>query len=221
MPDDAKVGVSDIPKTIKGGFPWFESIGGRSITIEGVSLIGNNKGSSRYAAVVTLASRDMAKSFARKLKEKNLGPRAKVLNDEKDVEEFRAEMMKNNGWSADAPDGDKAITPNSGADIRGDASGFKHGFNPRRPRSPLRSGSRSPRRRSPSRRRRSPSSSPPKKRSRSPPRRRQRSRSRSPRRSRSPPKRRDSASRDRRGGGPSREGGGRESRSASRSRGRQ
>lgn len=158
MPDDKgsrTVGVSDLPRTIKG-YQWFEQVAGRSITVEGVSLLGNNKGATRYAALVVCKDRDNAKDFARKVKERNEGPRAKMLGSDKDVEVFRAEMVKNKGWSTDAPDGDKAITRHSGNDIRGDATGFSHGFNPyKRSRSRSRSG----RRRSPTppRRRRSPS----------------------------------------------------------------
>eukprot|EP00927_Polykrikos_kofoidii_P069612 TRINITY_DN65159_c0_g1_i1.p1 TRINITY_DN65159_c0_g1~~TRINITY_DN65159_c0_g1_i1.p1 ORF type:complete len:207 (+),score=17.11 TRINITY_DN65159_c0_g1_i1:108-728(+) len=180
MPDEKgarTVGVSDLPRTIKG-YQWFEALSSSRIKIEGVSLLGNNKGATRYAAVVVLETRDQAKEFARRVKDKQEGPRSKVLNSDADVEHFRAEMVKNKGWSSDAPDGDRAITPHSGADIRGDATGFKHGFNPRRVRSP-------------SRRRRTPSPSRSARRSRS------RSRSRSPRR-RSP-----SQSRRRRGGSPS------------------
>merc|ERR1719436_1533795 len=123
------VGISDIPKTIKG-FQWFEQVAGRSITIENVSLIGNNKGATRYAALVTLKSRAHAKDFEKKVKERNEAPRPRLLDADKDLDEFRNDMVKSKGWSKDAPDGDRGITPNSGADIRGDATGFKHGFNP-------------------------------------------------------------------------------------------
>jgi len=164
MPDDKgyrTVGVSDMPRTIKG-YQWFEQVAGRSVTIEGVSLLGNNKGATRYGALVVCKSRDHAKDFARRVKDKNEGPRAKVLNNDKDAEEFRAEMVKNKGWSTDAPDGDRAITSATGLDIRGDATGFSHGFNPYK-RSPSNPPRRSP---SPPRRRRSPSS-PKRRRSRS------------------------------------------------------
>merc|ERR1719433_2367143 len=154
------VGVSDMPKTIKG-YMWFEEISGRSIKIEGVSLLGNNKGATRYAAVVVCKSRDMAKDFARRVADKNAGPRAKLLGSDEEVEQFRQDMIKNKGWSADAPDGDKAITSNTGSDMRGDASGYTHGFNPYK-RSPKRSRSRSPRRS------RSPAGSPPRRRRASP-----------------------------------------------------
>merc|ERR1719188_2235674 len=123
------VGVSDLPKTIKG-YMWFEEVAGRSIKIDGVSLLGNNKGVTRYAAVVICKTRDMAKDFVKRVREKNQGPRAKLLSSDDEVEKFRQEMIKNRGWSTDAPDGDKAITASSGADIRGDATGFSHGFNP-------------------------------------------------------------------------------------------
>ncbi|CAK0906822.1 unnamed protein product [Prorocentrum cordatum] len=149
MPDDKSertVGVSDMPKTIKG-YQWFEALSGSRIKIEGVSLLGNNKGATRYAALVVCGSRDQAKDFVKKVKDKNEGPRAKLLSDDKSVEEFRADMVKNKGWSSDAPDGDKAINANTGLDMRGDSSGFTHGFNPYK-RSPSR---RPSRRRSPSR----------------------------------------------------------------------
>lgn len=198
-----------MPKTIKG-YQWFEQVSGKAISIEGVGLLGNNKGNTRYAATVVCKTREQAKDFAKRVKDRNEGPRAMVLNSDKAVLEFREEMAKSKGWSKEAPDGDKAITANTGADIRGDATGFKHGFNPYRKTSD-RSRSRS-RRRSPSpmpksrsrseRRRRSPS---PKR--RSPSRRRSRSRRRSTsrrgrsasRRGRSP-SRRHSRSRSRRGG---------------------
>lgn len=166
MPSDERgartVGVSDMPRTIKG-YQWFDQIAGRKITVEGVSLLGHNKGATRYAACVVCGSREQAKDFVKRVKERNDGPRARVLNDDREVEKFREEMAKSKGWSSDAPDGDKAITPSSGADIRGDATGFKHGFNPYK-RSDGDRRSRSRGRRSPSRKRRlsrSPSRSPP------------------------------------------------------------
>merc|ERR1711939_416264 len=76
--------------------------------------------------------REQAKDFAKRVRDKNAGPRARVLNSDKDVDEFRKEMVESKGWSKDAPDGDKAITANSGSDIRGDATGYKHGYNPHR-----------------------------------------------------------------------------------------
>lgn len=130
MPDERgsrSCGVSDIPKTIKG-YQWFEQVGGR--LVDSVSLLGNGRGGTRYASIVVCKSRDDAKDFARKVKAAEAGPRAKVLNGDKDVEAFKQEMAKSKGWSSDAPDGDKAITAKTGADIRGDASGFSHGFNP-------------------------------------------------------------------------------------------
>eukprot|EP00928_Gymnodinium_smaydae_P067031 TRINITY_DN49971_c0_g1_i1.p1 TRINITY_DN49971_c0_g1~~TRINITY_DN49971_c0_g1_i1.p1 ORF type:complete len:198 (-),score=13.56 TRINITY_DN49971_c0_g1_i1:154-747(-) len=147
------VGISDIPKTIKG-YQWFEQVAGRSISIESVSLIGNNKGATRYAALVICKSRDQAKDFVRRIKDRNEAPRGQLLNDDKEVDSFRNDMVKSKGWSKNAPDGDRGITPNSGADIRGDATGFKHGYNPyRRGASRSRSNGRS-RRRSRSRSRR-------------------------------------------------------------------
>merc|ERR1719188_2606795 len=88
------VGVSDLPKTIKG-YMWFEEVAGRSIKIDGVSLLGNNKGATRYAAVVICRSRDMAKDFVKRVRERNQGPRAKLLGCDNDVEKFRQEMIKN------------------------------------------------------------------------------------------------------------------------------
>mmetsp|Transcript_63572 Transcript_63572/g.138454 ORF Transcript_63572/g.138454 Transcript_63572/m.138454 type:complete len:220 (+) Transcript_63572:41-700(+) len=175
MPGDEKgartVGVSDMPRTIKG-YEWFEQLEGRGVKIEGVSMLGLKKGATRHAAVVVCKSRDQAKDFARRVKDKREGPRAKVLNSDKEVEQFRVDMAKTMGWSTDAPDGDKAITAHSGADIRGDATGYSHGFNPhKRGGSPNRSRSRS--------RRRSPSRSPA---------RRKRSRSRSRSKRKSPPR---------------------------------
>jgi len=156
-----------LPKTIKG-YMWFEEISGRNIKIDGVSLLGNNKGATRYAAIVLCKTRDMAKDFCRKVKEKDMGPRAKLLNNDDEVEKFRQEMIKNKGWSKDAPDGDKAINKNTGADIRGDASGFSHGFNPyKRSRSRSRRRSPTPPRRAAQRRSRSRSRSPKKSESRS------------------------------------------------------
>eukprot|EP00930_Biecheleria_cincta_P053365 TRINITY_DN38807_c0_g1_i1.p1 TRINITY_DN38807_c0_g1~~TRINITY_DN38807_c0_g1_i1.p1 ORF type:complete len:192 (+),score=21.97 TRINITY_DN38807_c0_g1_i1:88-663(+) len=126
------VGISDIPRTIKGGYSWFESQAGRHVKIQSVSLIGNNKGNSRYAALVVCRSREQAKELARNIRDKDAGPRAQALGSNQEVESFRKEMIESKGWSKDAPDGNRAITPNTGADIRGDATGFKHGFNPHR-----------------------------------------------------------------------------------------
>mmetsp|Transcript_48491 Transcript_48491/g.123023 ORF Transcript_48491/g.123023 Transcript_48491/m.123023 type:complete len:280 (-) Transcript_48491:84-923(-) len=189
MPDDRggrSVGVSDIPKTIKG-YQWFEEVAGKGISIDGLSLLGNNKGNTRYAAVVVCKDRADAKDFARRVMDKKQAPRAKLMDSDADVERFRKDMLETKGWSKDAPDGDKAITASSGVDVRGDATGFKHGFNPNRrsSRSPSRSRSRR-HSASPPRKRRSP----PKKRSPSRRRSRSRKRPRSPSRRRSPPRKR-------------------------------
>lgn len=191
--DGRVVGVSEMPRNVKG-YGWFQQFEGRECEISNVSMLGLRKGAVKHGALVECSTSKGAEAFARRIEEKEDGPRAKVLADQKAIDKFKSDLAEATGWQEAPPDkkGDLSAKPNPSA-TENQGGGGRSRSPRRRSRSPPRRKSPSPRRRSPSPRRKSPSprrrSPSPKRRSPSP-----RRKSLSPRRKRSPSPRKRSPS---------------------------